>query len=86
MAVVRIRPDDPVCRICSARSREPHENIHDCLAAIDREMQALLKKTKNLTVQRRRLIAKEIVGIQKKAREIDLRAQRARARARPRSA
>jgi hypothetical protein len=86
MAVVRIRPGNQVCRICSARSSETHENIHDCLAAIDREMQTLLKKTKTLTAQRGRLIAKEIVGIQKKARDINQRAQRARARSRPRSA
>jgi hypothetical protein len=86
MAVVRIRPGDKACRICAARGSETHENIHDCLAAIDREMQALLKKTKSLGEQRRRLIAKEIVGIQKKAREIDREAQRTRARTRPRSA
>jgi hypothetical protein len=49
-------------------------------------MQTLLKKTKTLTAQRGRLIAKEIVGIQKRALEIDQRAQRARARSRPRSA
>jgi hypothetical protein len=83
MAVVRIRPGDPACRICGTRSRETHENIHDCLAAIDREMQTLLKKTKSLSAQRGRLIAREIVGLQKKAREID---QRVRARTRPRSA
>jgi hypothetical protein len=83
MAVVRIRPRDQACGICGSRSRESHDTIHDCLAAIDREMQTLLKKTKNLTAQRRRLLAREIAGIQKKAREID---QRARARTRPRSA
>ena len=83
MAVFRIRPGDPACGICGVRSRVTHENIHDCLAAIDREMQTLLKKTKNLTAHRGRLIAREIVGIQKKAREID---RRARARTRPRSA
>jgi predicted phage-related endonuclease len=83
MAVVRIRPLDQGCGICGARSRESHENIHDCLAAIDREMQVLLKKTKSLSAQRRRLMARQIAGIQKKAREID---QRVRARTRPRSA
>jgi uncharacterized protein YoxC len=86
MAVVRIRPGDQACRICAARSTETHESIHDCLAAIDREMQTLLKKTKSLTAQRGRLIAKEIADIQKKAREIDQRTKRARARTRPRSA
>jgi hypothetical protein len=83
MAVVRIRPGDPACRICGAPSHEPHENIHDCLAAIDREMQALLKQTKTLTVHRRHLIATQIVGIKKKVREIS---QRVRPRKRARSA
>jgi hypothetical protein len=83
MTVIRIRPGDPACRICGARSSDTHENIHDCLAAIDREMQTLLKKTKTLSAQRGRLIARELVGIQKKAREIH---RRARTRTRPRSA
>jgi hypothetical protein len=86
MTVIRIRPGDKACRICAARSSETHESIHDCLAAINREMQSLLKKTKVLTTQRRRLIAKEITSIQKKAREIHQRAQRPRTRMRPRSA
>jgi hypothetical protein len=83
MAVIRIRPGDPACRICGASSAQTHQDIHDCVTAIDREMQTLLKKTKSLTARRSRLIARELAGIRKKALDID---RRARTRKRPRSA